>query len=125
MSAPKRVDGTPPYEQRDVAMRPIVIGALALLFVIAGSFALMRVVDLGLRGRTSDGGAPPSPLAESYGRREPPAPRLQNDPRRDLAELRAREQSQLDGYGWTDRASGKVHIPVSQAMARLLAEGRR
>jgi hypothetical protein len=124
------VSGPPPegstrYEERDVAMRPIVVAAIALLIVIVGSFALMRVLDLELRGRASDRGATPSPFAETYGRREPPAPRLQDDPRRDLAVLRAREQAVLDGYGWIDRGSGRVHIPVAQAMARVLAEGTR
>ncbi len=118
-------DGMKPYEERDVVMRPIVVGAVALTLVIAASFGLMHLVDLGFRGRDMERGAAPSPLAESYGRHEPPAPRLQTDPRLDLAQLRAREQAQLDGYGWVDRGSGRVRIPVSQAMTRLLAEGRR
>ena len=118
-------EGSTRYEERDVAMRPIVVAAVALLLVIVAAFALMRALDLGLRGRESDRSATPSPLAETYGRHEPPAPRLQNDPRRDLATLRAREQALLDGYGWIDRPSGRVHIPVAQAMARVLAEGKR
>ena len=125
MSTATPPEGTKPYEERDVAMRPIVVGAVALLLILVGTFGLMRVMDLGFRGRESDRGGAASPLAESYGRRQAPAPRLQTDPRRDLATLRAREQAELDGYGWIDRPSGRVHIPVSQAMALVLAEGRR
>lgn len=123
MSTAPRPDGVKTYEERDVAMRPIVVGAVALVIIMVATFVLMRIMDVEFRGRAADRSAARSPLAESYGRTEPPAPRLQENPRRDLAALRAREQAQLDGYGWIDRASGRVHVPVAQAMARLLAEG--
>jgi hypothetical protein len=64
-------------------------------------------------------GPPASPMAD-YAPKEPPAPRLQIDPRGDLEALRAREQAQLDGYGWIDRQAGTVHIPVDRAMSLLL-----
>jgi hypothetical protein len=113
------------YEERDVVLRPIVLGGLALAAVIVGTFVLMRALDRGLVARETERSAPASPLAESYGRQTPPAPQLQENPRRDLAELRAREQALLDGYGWIDRPAGRVRIPVSRAMELLVAEGRR
>jgi hypothetical protein len=113
------------YEERDVVLRPIVLGGLALAAVIVGTFVLMRALDRGLVARETERSAPASPLAESYGRQTPPAPQLQENPRRDLAELRAREQALLDGYGWIDRPAGRVRVPVSRAMELLVAEGRR
>jgi hypothetical protein len=113
------------YEERDVVLRPIVLGGLALAAVIVGTFVLMRTLDRGLVARETERSAPASPLAESYGRQTPPAPQLQENPRRDLAELRAREQALLDAYGWIDRPAGRVRIPVSRAMELLAAEGRR
>jgi hypothetical protein len=117
-------DGAKAYEERDVALRPIVLAALVLLVLVVGTFGLMWALDRGLVTREAGRSRPASPLAEAYGRQEPPAPRLQVEPRRDLAELRAREQAQLDHYGWIDRPSGRVHIPVARAMDLLVAEGR-
>jgi hypothetical protein len=40
--------------------------------------------------------------------------------RRALDERRT-EHAQLDHYGWVDRASGKVHIPIAEAMKKVAA----
>jgi hypothetical protein len=117
--------GTKPYEERDVAFRPLVVVAAVIVGVIVGTFLLMGVLDRGLARREAERSAPANPLAESYGRREPPPPRLQDDPGRDLALLRAREQALLDGYGWIDRASGRVRVPVAHAVELLVAEGAK
>jgi hypothetical protein len=53
----------------------------------------------------------------------PPPPRLQRDPRRDLQEFRAREQTVLDSYGWVDRAHGVVSIPIERAMQIVAQQG--
>ncbi|HXJ35173.1 MAG TPA: hypothetical protein VMS22_14165 [Candidatus Eisenbacteria bacterium] len=112
------------YEERDVSFRPVVAAAFALLAVIVGTFVLMWVLNRGLVARETEESPPASPLAASYGRQEPPAPRLQDNPRRDLAELRARDQKLLDTYGWIDRDEGRVRIPVARAMELMLAEGK-
>lgn len=112
------------YEQRDVAFRPLVVAAIALAALVVATFGLMRVLDRALVARQARLSPPPSPLAATYGLQEPPAPRLQVDPRRDLLELRAREQAQLEGYGWVDRPAGRVRIPVARA-AELLAQESR
>jgi hypothetical protein len=113
------------YEERDVAMRPIVAGAVFLAVLMVGTAGLMWALQRVLVARETAQSAPASPLAATYGRAEPPAPRLQANPRRDLAELRAREQTLLDGYAWADRAAGRVRIPVERAMALVLGEGKQ
>jgi hypothetical protein len=45
-----------------------------------------------------------------------PPPRLQPDPVADLNRFRVREEQILNSYGWVDRANGKVHIPIEQAI---------
>jgi hypothetical protein len=40
-----------------------------------------------------------------------------------LANLRAAEEADLDSYGWIDRNSGTVHIPIDRAMQLLLQRG--
>ena len=126
MTTPTPPSGdTKRYEERDVALRPIVVTAIILVAVLIATFGIMRILDTELRGREAARSAPASPLAGSYARQEPPAPRLQESPRGDLAALRAREAALLEGYGWVDRRSGRVRIPVERAMALLLAENER
>ena len=126
MSAPTEPrEGTKPYEVRDVAFRPIAIAAAGLVLLAVVTIGLMFGVDRLLSARAAEESAPASPLAATYGQQAPPAPRLQNDPRRDLEALRARETAQLETYGWVDRAAGRVRIPVDRAMALLAEEGRR
>lgn len=45
-----------------------------------------------------------------------PQPRLQPDPVADLNKFRAREDEILNSYGWTDKAHGKVRIPIERAI---------
>ena len=55
--------------------------------------------------------------------RVPPEPRLQEHPRDDLSELRAREDEILSSYGWVDRNAGIVRIPIDAAMKLTLERG--
>jgi len=113
------------YEERDVSFRPVVVAAFVLFGLIVGTFLLMWALNRGLVTREAEESPPASPLAAAYGRQEPPAPRLQDHPLRDLAELRARDQKLLDTYGWVDRDEGQVRVPVARAMELLLGEGKR
>ena len=63
------------------------------------------------------------PLAVGQEGRVPPEPRLQTDPRQDLADLRAREHETLTTYGWVDRNAGIVRIPIDEAMKLTLERG--
>ena len=110
------------HEPRDVTMRPVLVTGAGILVGVVFTFAAMWLL-LGFYVRREAALSPPaSPLAATYGRREPPAPRLQTHPARDLAELRAMEADQLGGYGWTDRPAGRVHIPVERAMELFAAQ---
>jgi len=50
-------------------------------------------------------------------------PRLQVKGPADLARLRAAEDLNLHSYGWIDRNSGTVRIPIDRAMQLLLERG--
>lgn len=52
-----------------------------------------------------------------------PGPRLQADPARDLARLQARDEAALKSYGWIDRRSGVIQIPIERAMDLTAAKG--
>jgi hypothetical protein len=120
-----RPDGAKPYEERDVAFRPIAIAAAFLALLTVATIGLMYGLDRWLAAREVGRSAPASPLARTYGRQTPPSPRLQENPGRDLEALRARDQALLDGYAWVDRPSGRVRIPVERAMGLLAAEAHR
>ena len=52
-----------------------------------------------------------------------PYPRLQISPPLDLQEFRAREEIELNTYGWIDRTAGVVRIPIDRAMDLVLQRG--
>ncbi len=53
----------------------------------------------------------------------PPGPRLQTSPERDLQQFRADEDKRLNSYYWIDEQKGTVHIPIDQAMKKLVQTG--
>ena len=63
------------------------------------------------------------PLAAEQQNRLPPEPRLQTNPRQDLADLRRREDAILSTYGWVDKNAGVVRIPIDEAMKLTLERG--
>lgn len=63
------------------------------------------------------------PLAAGEAPRVPPEPRLQRFPREDILNLRLAEEARLRGYGWVDRDTGVVHIPIQEAMRLTLERG--
>jgi hypothetical protein len=102
-----------PYEASDAD--PRLVGSIAAgiaLFVIVAPLVLFAVYP-GARGHPVFVGQPTLP----------PEPRLQVDPSRDLAKLRADEDSLLATYGWIDRNAGVVRIPIDRAMALTADRG--
>lgn len=54
---------------------------------------------------------------------KPPAPELQVDPAQDLAKFREQEDKRLNTYYWVDKQKGTVHIPIDEAMKKLVQTG--
>jgi len=111
------------HERRDIAPRPIVVAGAGLAVLVIVLAALMYVLFTFLAARESKESAPGSPLSGSYGRLEPPAPRLQARPILDLQALRAEEAGVLQSYAWVERDGGVVRIPIERAMALLVERG--
>jgi hypothetical protein len=53
----------------------------------------------------------------------PPAPRLEEHPAIEIQQLRAQEDHILSTYGWTDKKTGVVRIPIDRAMELQLQRG--
>ncbi len=111
------------HESRDAYVRPIAIAFVGLLGATVVALALMYGLLSGFTAREERASQPVSPLAASYGRQAPPAPRLQVAPREDLRSLRAHEETLLHGYAWVDRQAGVVRIPIERAIELLAARG--
>ena len=52
-----------------------------------------------------------------------PQPTLQLNPPEDLARFMVDEDNLLNNYYWVDKDKGVVHIPVREAMKKVLAQG--
>ena len=53
----------------------------------------------------------------------PAYPKLQVSPPLDLEQFRAREESEMNSYGWINRTAGVVRVPIDRAMELVLREG--
>ena len=111
------------HEHSDVNIRAILAFLGALLVVAAVVHLLIYLLFGYFSGREGVQVPAAYPLAAGQGHREPPEPRLQTDPRQDLADLRAREDELLGSYGWVDKNAGVVRIPIEAAMKLTLERG--
>jgi hypothetical protein len=62
------------------------------------------------------------PLAAGM-EKDPPPPRLQTQPFKDINELRADEARRLETYGWVDQEGGIVRVPIERAMELVIERG--
>ena len=53
----------------------------------------------------------------------PPAPRLQVYPVKHWTDFQTAERERLESYGWMDRSTGAVHIPIERAMDLVAERG--
>jgi len=93
----------------------LVVSAIVIYMLVWGVFVYFsgRAVRRGATDRAT------APQQE----RLPPEPRLQTDPRADLGALRDAEEHALTTYGWVDRKSGVVRIPIERAMKLTIERG--
>jgi hypothetical protein len=62
------------------------------------------------------------PLAAGV-HKDPPTPNLQNQPFKDIYQLRQGETEKLTSYGWVDKEGGVARIPIDRAMEVMLQRG--
>ena len=118
------------HEESDVNVRGIVGFGLGLTLCIALSGLVLYGMFEYLRGDFTPAPVHPSPL---IGVREPvepnrspdlfPTPVLQVNYSADLEAVRQRWKEQLNNYGWQDKKTGVVHIPIEEAMKLTLQRG--
>lgn len=109
------------HETRDAEIRPIVytgIG-LALSALAVGIFVYGIFKYLGGHAIATIQVNPMSVEDQQI----PPTPRLEEHPAIELQQLHAQEDQMLSTYGWVDKKTGVVHIPIDRAMDLMLQRG--
>ncbi|MFQ5723503.1 MAG: hypothetical protein ACE5G6_03340 [Terriglobia bacterium] len=110
----------PRHEQRDINFRYVGLFFLSLFLFLGLALGVMAGLFRTFSAWQQAGQAPAPPMAQARPSR-PPAPRLQENPGRELETLRQAEEEQLSSYGWVDADAGVIHIPIERAL-ELLAE---
>jgi hypothetical protein len=111
------------HETSDVNFRAILTFGVGLIVAAALIHVLLWLLFVYFQNREARAGVRLFPLAAEQQNRLPPEPRLQTNPRQDLGELRAGEEAILDTYGWVDRDTGVVRIPIDEAMRLTIERG--
>jgi hypothetical protein len=114
--------GTRGHERRDVDVPALFTIAFLLLLSCIAIFIVVTLMMRHFKARepavTAGKANIPATRSEKF-----PQPRLEVKPGAGLAELRAAEDADLNSYGWINRNTGTVRIPIDRAMQLLLARG--
>jgi len=109
------------HETRDAGVRPIVLTGVVLAvaivivgLIVYGTFSYLA----GHRAVAAQ--ANPMSVGDSQ---IPPEPRIEEHPAIALQELHAQEDKTLSTYGWTDKKTGVVRIPIDRAIELQLVRG--
>ncbi len=111
------------HETSDVNIRVVLGFGLGLIVVAFVLHVGIWLLFMAFANREAHQGAPEFPLAVGRQSQLPPEPRLQTNPRQDLKDLRAAEDAILDHYGWVDKSTGVVRIPIGEAMKLAVERG--
>ena len=115
----------PSHETRDASV-PWIIGIVVFLFLSGVAIELMLGGMLKNLRRSPPVTDRWRPVGAAVNRRSFAAaqfPKLQVSPTLDLQTFRAHEDAELKSYGWVDKTSGIVRIPIARAMDLLLQKG--
>lgn len=116
---PEHLNG-PGYETEDADIREVIftglglaVGTIVVCLAVIGLFRVLRTVETN-----------PQPVTEIHTQPAfPPGPRLQEHPWLELRELRKNEDQLLTTYGWVNKDTGTVRIPVDRAMELVVQRG--
>jgi hypothetical protein len=95
---------------------------LAVAMALSAGVVYGAFVFLGSRAAVNDEATRRYPLARGVSQ-DPPAPRLQTQPFRDVYQLKTEQRGVLNSYGWVNQAGGVVHIPIERAMELTVERG--
>lgn len=111
------------HEESDVNVRAILGYGLGLFAVAVIAHLFLWWLQSRYTTQTERAQTIAYPMAVGQQDQLPPEPRLQNNPQQELRDLRAKQQEQLEGYGWVNKESGVAHIPITEAMKIVVQRG--
>ena len=116
-----QIAGSGGYEKSDASPRGLVYFALTIAAILAAT--CLSLIWLFKHYEKTEN--PGSFVAEPFSatRPLPPPPRIQPNPAVDMQSYWQSQQNLLNTYGWIDRQSGIVRLPVDRAMELLLQRG--
>jgi hypothetical protein len=117
----QRTDLQAGYELSDLRPGYIAFFAIGLSVVLGIAVVIASLI---VHFKTVQHARQDTPIPRLAREREAmPEPRLQVDAPNELRQLRAAEESALNSYGWVDKDTGIVKIPVDRAMEILAKKG--
>jgi len=122
------------YERQDLQISGILYFLLGLVVVTGICLLGLRGVFAYLEHNEKGSQTAVSPLVTSvpedsrhvapgYPQSAFPNPKLEEDERGQLDDIRMNEEKVLYSYGWVDEKAGKVHIPIERAMDLIVQRG--
>jgi len=109
------------YEKSDASPRGLLYFALVIAAILAATFLSLILVFKYFQKAQNPGSVVAAPFAGT--RPLPPPPRIQPNPGIDMQSYYQSQQNILNTYGWIDRQSGVVRLPIDRAMDLLLQRG--
>jgi hypothetical protein len=110
------------HERKDVDVPSLITIAfllfLSCLIVFLVVWGMMHYFKFHEPAKTADQATLPLTSIGEF-----PKPRLEVKGPMDLARLRSAEDADLNTYGWMNRNSGTVRIPIDRAMQLLMERG--
>jgi hypothetical protein len=115
------IDPPAGHELSDLRPGYIALFGIALTAVIVGAAVIASLL---IHFKAAEYSRQETPVPRLAGEREAtPGPRLQVDANNELRQMRAGEDAVLNSYGWVDKDSGIVRIPIDRAMEILAKKG--
>jgi hypothetical protein len=109
------------YEKSDASPRGLVYFALTIAAILAATCLSLIWLFKHYEKTENPGSFVAAPFSGT--RPLPPPPRIQANPAVDMQSYLLSQQNLLSSYGWIDRQSGIVRLPIDRAMELLLKQG--
>jgi hypothetical protein len=110
------------HELSDVSIRGLVTFLAGLVISLAVVVIAVAGMFVWLMRHAEEADPPQPPLAELRAK-QPPSPRLQESPAREMDALAAEQAAELEHTKWVDEQQKIVRIPIERAMEILATRG--
>ena len=114
---------TPGHEQTDADARSITQFGIALTFVVILAQLLLWWLFSTFSHREQKLSPPVPAIIRTQLPKEPPEPRLQDNPQLDMRKMLMEEDDILKHYAWVDPDRGIVRLPIERAMDIVARKG--